>query len=188
MRGSLSFEFWAELWEGQNSNYIIFRNVENFKNKILWRKFDITKLKGKTPCPPAFFWCEILYKWENKHAFCSTYPFYGKLLKNIQHISTKFHIFEIWRNFPIKRVYATKMCLFSHLCNFSHHKRSVGIGFLSSILWYWKFSNLSPNKPKKLVKFKLAKKKKSIFFGLKNNMQLPLCNKDWDHLMCLSYF
>jgi len=40
-----------------------------------------------------FFWCEILYKWENKHAFCSTYPFYGKFLKNIQHISTKFHIF-----------------------------------------------------------------------------------------------
>ncbi len=35
MRGSLSFEFWAELCGGQNSNYIIFRNFEIFKNKIL---------------------------------------------------------------------------------------------------------------------------------------------------------
>ncbi len=28
MRGSLSFEFWAEFWVGQNSNYIILRNFE----------------------------------------------------------------------------------------------------------------------------------------------------------------
>jgi hypothetical protein len=35
IRGSLSFEFWAELCEGQNSNYIIFRKFEIFKNKIL---------------------------------------------------------------------------------------------------------------------------------------------------------
>lgn len=84
----------------------------------------------------------------------------SNFLKNIQHISTKLHVFEICQNFPIKRVYATKMYLFSHLCKISHHKRSVGIGFLSSILWYWKFSNLSPNNYKKLVKFKLAKKLK----------------------------
>jgi hypothetical protein len=94
---------------------------------------------------------------------------------------------EIWRNFPIKRVYATKMYLFSHLCKISHHKRLVGIGFLSSILWYWKFSNLSPNNYKKMIKFKLGKKK-IHFFAFKKNMHLQLCNKEWNHLMCLSYF